>query len=231
MAWCPNCKYEYKKGIIKCADCGADLVDSLEDTNVVTDYEMDHNDVENNGIESDYEVVSLGDELKKEERNGATSIYQRNEDKAEEFKSSAYVLTFVGIIGVITLFLIRVRIIPIQFGNELMIDIVMGGLFVVFFILGILSFQSARKYKADAIEENSLTDEINKWCNENLTKDSIQAFLQEDSQELSEELLYFQRTEQMKRMITEKFINLQDTFLETVIENYYQKIYEENELL
>lgn len=30
MPWCPNCKNEYREGILKCADCGADLVAELE---------------------------------------------------------------------------------------------------------------------------------------------------------------------------------------------------------
>ncbi len=30
MAWCPKCKNEYREGIKVCADCGCDLVDSLE---------------------------------------------------------------------------------------------------------------------------------------------------------------------------------------------------------
>jgi hypothetical protein len=29
MSFCPNCKYEYQAGILKCADCGAELIDSL----------------------------------------------------------------------------------------------------------------------------------------------------------------------------------------------------------
>ncbi len=29
--FCPNCKYEYKPGIEKCPDCGADLVEKLEE--------------------------------------------------------------------------------------------------------------------------------------------------------------------------------------------------------
>lgn len=29
MPYCPNCKYEYVKGIDKCPDCGAELVDEL----------------------------------------------------------------------------------------------------------------------------------------------------------------------------------------------------------
>ena len=32
MPWCPNCRNEYKAGYTVCADCGATLVDSLEDS-------------------------------------------------------------------------------------------------------------------------------------------------------------------------------------------------------
>ena len=35
MAWCPNCKNEYREGITVCADCGATLVETLEEQTVV----------------------------------------------------------------------------------------------------------------------------------------------------------------------------------------------------
>ncbi len=31
MGFCPNCKYEYNPGIIRCPDCGVDLVTELAD--------------------------------------------------------------------------------------------------------------------------------------------------------------------------------------------------------
>lgn len=36
MAWCPVCKNEYRPGITVCADCGAQLVEKLEDNPMVT---------------------------------------------------------------------------------------------------------------------------------------------------------------------------------------------------
>jgi uncharacterized Zn finger protein (UPF0148 family) len=29
MPYCPNCRFEYKKGVTKCPDCGATLVEKL----------------------------------------------------------------------------------------------------------------------------------------------------------------------------------------------------------
>lgn len=34
MPWCPKCKNEYKEGIQICADCGCELVDSLEEQDI-----------------------------------------------------------------------------------------------------------------------------------------------------------------------------------------------------
>lgn len=31
MAWCPNCKNEYKEGVSRCLDCDCDLIEHLED--------------------------------------------------------------------------------------------------------------------------------------------------------------------------------------------------------
>ena len=31
MPWCPKCRNEYVEGITRCADCGSELVDSLNE--------------------------------------------------------------------------------------------------------------------------------------------------------------------------------------------------------
>jgi uncharacterized Zn finger protein (UPF0148 family) len=31
MPFCPNCRFEYKEGMTKCPDCGASLVDKLQE--------------------------------------------------------------------------------------------------------------------------------------------------------------------------------------------------------
>ena len=37
MPWCPKCKCEYRKGIALCADCGVELVESLEGATALLD--------------------------------------------------------------------------------------------------------------------------------------------------------------------------------------------------
>jgi uncharacterized Zn finger protein (UPF0148 family) len=39
MPYCPNCRFEYKEGISECPDCGARLVDKLEDKSTGTEEE------------------------------------------------------------------------------------------------------------------------------------------------------------------------------------------------
>ena len=38
MPWCPKCKNEYRDGVTVCADCGCELVDSLEEVERVKLY-------------------------------------------------------------------------------------------------------------------------------------------------------------------------------------------------
>ncbi len=38
MPWCPNCKTEYQEGFTVCSDCGADLVESLEEEAILVPF-------------------------------------------------------------------------------------------------------------------------------------------------------------------------------------------------
>lgn len=38
MPWCPNCKSEYQEGFTVCSDCGADLVESLEEEAILVPF-------------------------------------------------------------------------------------------------------------------------------------------------------------------------------------------------
>ena len=105
MPWCPKCKCEYKDGITECADCKIPLVDELpeEAAEVVQNIPA-------------YEVTSEDATAASEDADQHTSagVYQDKKAKAEDFKSSAYTLLIVGILGIIALILMECKVLPIQ---------------------------------------------------------------------------------------------------------------------
>lgn len=154
-------------------------------------------------------------------------VYHTKTDKAKDFRSSAWVMLIVGIAGLILVGLIQFGVVDIDLGNLTMLKIVTSIMFLIFIIVGIKSFGSARKYDREAEEEQELTDTLCKWCDENLTAEKIDEGI--DTDRVSEEMLYFPRTAKMKMMITRVYLNVNPTLLDHIVEQYYKKIYEGEE--
>ena len=87
--------------------------------------------------------------------------------------------------------------------------------------MGFLSIKSYKKFEIKATEEDNLTKNLDAWCKDNLTKELIDA----DLEETEEELLYFVRTEKMKELICNKFMNLDAAFLDSFIDDIYPEIF------
>ena len=100
-------------------------------------------------------------------------------------------------------------------------------LFLIFIVVGIRSFASAKKYAAEAIEEDDLTNQINQWCKDNLTKQMIidKAAIQTA---LPEEMKYFKYFDALKNMITEQFGTLDASYLEALAEEVYTRLFDED---
>ena len=261
MPWCPICKNEYYEGVKVCADCQVELVDSLEeerakkkssgflseddklrlayvqkvfDEDVDMDSEHDVNDILQafedtlQADPSEYE----GEELDAPSRKGR---YKNYAERAEDNKSSAATLILVGGIGLVALVLILCDVIkvPLNLKSNYMLTGVMGAMFLVFFIMGIISAKNAKEYARKAVAEADLTSEIRKWCEENLDKETmdIKLFSEEELSEdaLSEEQKYFKRFEEIKSRISENFLNLDEGYLNRFVDEYYPVIFEDSE--
>jgi len=153
---------------------------------------------------------------------GTGAVYENKKDKAENFKSSAYTLLIVGVLGVAVLLLCQFKILPFQL--TLLTTCVMGLLFAIFIIMGISSYKSYKKYDMDASEEESLKTEVEKWCVDNLIKEKIDENL--FTEDISEEMKYFKRMDKMKQMVEAVYLNLEGGFLDSILEELYPNIFE-----
>lgn len=233
MPWCPKCRNEYVAGVQKCADCGCDLVDSLKQAqhNIPICPKEVPQAEEEEGLESQTVPQEADlEELIKQQKQAAmfqgSHIYQKSSEKAEDFKSSAYVLLLVGIGGIVLLVLIVTGLLPIRLDgwNRYLTGGVMGTMFLLFIIMGILSLRSSKTLLGKAVREDELTREILNWCSKNLTAEAVDEMLTGE-QDLPEEAKYFRRALYMKERISHQFLNLDENYLEQLVDDYYQEIY------
>lgn len=160
--------------------------------------------------------------------------YQSSEAKAADNRSSAYTLLAVGGIGFVAVLLIFLDVIPFYQNagvTKYLICGVMGAMFILFIVFGFVSMRDSKQFLVKAESENTLLTEITRWCGENLDSGSIDTAIMETEEsldELTDEEKYFRRTEKIRAMIEDKFMNLDEAFLDNFVDEYYQGLYEDN---
>lgn len=182
------------------------------------------------------EGASSKDILPKDEKNipgypmptPTRNLYQNSAKQAEENRSSAYMLLIIGGIGLAIMIMIFIEVIPLSLNpfNKYMMCGVMSVLFMLFIVMGFVSMKSSKVLAQKAESEHNLTSEIRKWCEDNMAADKIDEGLFGEEKFESEEIKYFKRTEKMKEQISYQFLNLDEGFLDTFVDDYYPIIFE-----
>lgn len=177
-------------------------------------------DEEDDDDEPDLSLLLASDKTTKE--------YVNTSERAEDFKSSGYVLLSVGIIGFVAMCLINLGIIKIEFSNMLLMNLMMYALFIFFIVFGVYSLKGAGKLADQAQKEATHIDEINTWIKENLNAKDMDSLLgiAEDSED---ELDYFKRSDYLKKVIKKQFPDLPDSGVDRLTDDAYQMLFEEEE--
>lgn len=161
------------------------------------------------------------------DRNDDVKVYQDKKTKAEDYKSSAYTLLLVGVIGLTVLILMIAGVIPFQFGGSgrFITYGVTGALFAVFIVMGISSLKSSKRYAGEAAAEEDLTERIMAWAKEHLTADSVRksAWFEEGT---PDEMKYFQYIEAIKTSVTQEFGSIDASYLDALCEELYADLFE-----
>jgi len=212
-------------GITKCADCGSDLVESLpeEEEEPAAEFRAPVFEEE----EEDPEIENKEEEAKEIKAPQIQGIYKDSSEKAADFKDSGYTLIGVGILGLIAIVCMASGIVPFGFrGTTAYLSYgVMSVLFLLFLVVGIRSMRSAKTYKSKALSESNLKEKIMDWCRTHLTAKEVDDALALEG--LSEEEKYFRRTEHMKNLVSRNFLNIDDGFLDYLIDEFYPEIFRE----
>lgn len=151
--------------------------------------------------------------------------YVKLSDKYNDITSSAFTMLFVGIAGILFMALVLLEIIPLPLNPETswLFYSVMGGIFIIFIVSGVISFMHAKQVKIDADVEDKLIEEILSWADENLSQPILDKGL-DTSQ--PNELLFFSRADKIQDALMHRFENTDEALIYELTEQIYQRLYE-----
>lgn len=181
------------------------------------------------GIQS---CISEMNELGSNESEGnellmhSANMYENSEDKYKDNLSSAITFFVCGAAGIIILILNDLGILKFVVkgsSNFILINIVLGLLFVGFIAIGFWSLKYSKNIKNKAAIENKDTDTILAWLNENVSRDDIESSYNND---IAEEMKYFNRSDYIKSAILKQFPETEDNLADTVADKYIDTLFE-----
>ena len=150
-------------------------------------------------------------------------VYESKRFKADETKASGQGLLIVGFAGLIMMVLSKAKIISfVQF--DTFPTIVFFVMFIAMTLGGFYSIRKSKEIYEQADVEDEFTDKIKKYLKNNMDKDRI---TQADVAGLSDEENFLNRIAYIKSEVNREIPGLDENFVDTVIEEYYNELFGE----
>jgi hypothetical protein len=152
--------------------------------------------------------------------------YEQAKEKYQENLSTAITFLVFGVAGIAVLVLNGVGVLKffsIKNASGILMTVALGVMFIIFTVIGILSFRAAIKGKKDVKAETDNSSKILAWLEENVTAEDVDGSF--DASEISEEMKFFERSDYIKSAISAQFEGLSDEFTENLAEQYIEKIF------
>lgn len=148
----------------------------------------------------------------------ASNGYTNSRERYDDFRSSANIFIFFGVIGLIyTALCITGHVGKFRFFNNTFQYIIATVMFGSFLIIGIITHFQAKKISSDIKTEDEALEIINEYLTKHLTSD----YVEENSTQESDVEKCFEIVEKMTSDIHYQFPEISEVLIESTVENYY----------
>lgn len=201
-------------------------LDSLSGSYVVSTDSTDFEKAQNLfHIFSENELGTEESEISSEASFKRTNLYESSAEKYSDNLSSAITFLICGILGLAVLLLDDFHVIRL-FNTSgaffILSNIVLGGLFLVFIVIGLKSLKYSKTIKSQVALENEEKQQIQEWLQQHITKEMIEASCNQD---IPEEMKYFSRSEYLQNAIKAEFTGLDDGIIESACDHYIEELF------
>lgn len=183
------------------------------------------------------EREKLLQQAKELEEYHSAGVYTKKADEAKELSSSAITFFVFGVLLLGFAVLNMVDVIHL-FHNNTFTLIIFLALALVFCIIGLSSLKRSKSAASEVAGEEEFISKLNEWMEQNINvmtdSDAPQDLDGDGNIDTSEknyaqsmEIQYLNRTAAMKKAVTEHFGELDDTFLDAIIDEFYDKHFSE----
>lgn len=155
----------------------------------------------------------------------STNTYIKTSEKYNDNISSAYTFLICGSFGLLILILEDfglIKLLGMSGLSKILLNIIIGGLFLAFICIGIASLKYSKVLKKQADEEDEFTLKLMDWLREKLSQQEIEKTI---SDNIPEEAKYFKRVENIKHKLEEEYSSLDEEFLIKIADDYYNELY------